>query len=206
MDTIGWDVVYATSITKINQQLKKSMSKLVTTFQFQYNDVSFTGEFDAWQIEPNGSNAKIRFNCPIKKGSLTITSKTGQKNVTDLSGIVPEMELQLTFIDSDSGANAKNLIFNCKVKGKKPGDSTPGAVTVVNSDVTGKINPENDPETWGLLNNYLPDIFINNKEKLSYIFAQVNLALEGDESWLTPKKFIYVQVILVHIRVSHKAS
>jgi len=191
MNTLGWDIVCVSTIDKANVQLAKNMAKLVTSFSYVSGNFSISGEFDVWRIVPNGSNTLLRFECPVKTGSLVITRKDGRQTTTDISGIVPELELQLSFISNASDANVKDLKFNCVVKGKQPGDRTPGAVTIVNPDVSGKITSESDPVTWGLLNNYLPDVFISNRAKLTYVFAQVNLVPSGADSWMAPKKFIY---------------
>lgn len=191
MDIMGWDIVLGCSLNRINQQLTANMSGLISTFIVNDNAITIQGEFGAWQLEMYGANQLLRFSTPIKNGSLTIRRSNGSSDQVDISGINPIMELQLAFIDNVSVANVKDLKFNCTITGMQPGDTTPGAVTSVNPDSSGKISQQNDPETWGLLQDLLPKVFIANQDKLAYVFAQVNLAPPESASWMAPKRFVY---------------
>ncbi|MDX8362984.1 TULIP family P47-like protein [Cytobacillus sp. IB215316] len=196
MDTMGWDSLYVCSIDRINKQLKNNMNQVITDFSFVKKDpehpdgdVEIHGVFNPWQIELNGSNSLLWFSTPIKSGSL----KIGSNNVYDISGINPIMEMQLHFINSALNVNSTELTFNVQIKGEKVGDSTVGAVTTVEPDSTNKINSQTSLNTWSMLKVYLPELFIENKEKLSYVFSNINFETQNTKfNWLAPKQVNYV--------------
>jgi hypothetical protein len=187
METFGWDVVFLCSTNRVNSCLERNMNKLITTFIYSEGDLEFRGEFGAWKIVLGGSNKLLSFETPVKKGTLKFL---GQEY--DISGIVPVMQLQLAFIDNATVSGVKDLRFNCTVQGTQPGDTSPGAVTTINPDATGKFKPP-DP-VWSILHDNLPKCLIANKEKLEYIFANISLIPPGDASWMAPKAFDYVYI------------
>jgi hypothetical protein len=108
----------------------------------------------------------------------------GQK--FDLAGVTPIMELQLGFIENVNAKGESNLKFNCSVVGSNPGDRTPGAVTMVTTDTSGKLTGM----AKSILHDNLPKCLIANKDKLAYIFASIGNP--SKENWLTPKRFAYM--------------
>ncbi|WP_251862438.1 TULIP family P47-like protein [Clostridium sp. Marseille-Q2269] len=187
MDTKGWDVIFACSVDVANKQLSKHMQQANLVFTYEDDNISITGTFGIWEIITGGSAKLLHFQTPITQGTIHIKKTNAD---LDISGICPIMELQLDFIQNSSLPNMRNLQFNFKETGLAPGDTKSGAVTVVNPDTTGKIS-SNIIEV-GLVHNYLPKIFINNKDKLSYAFAEINLVPPSSSSWLAPKKFDYM--------------
>ncbi|WP_251862445.1 TULIP family P47-like protein [Clostridium sp. Marseille-Q2269] len=187
MDTKGWDVIFACSVDVANKQLSKHMQQANLVFTYEDDNISITGTFGIWEIITGGSAKLLHFQTPITQGTIHIKKTNAD---LDISGICPIMELQLDFIQNSSLPNMRNLQFNFKETGLAPGDTKSGAVTVVNPDTTGKIS-SNIIEV-GLVHNYLPKIFINNKDNLSYVFAEMNLVPPSSSSWLAPKKFDYM--------------
>lgn len=189
MDTKGWDVIFACSTNTANQQLAKHMQEETVSFYFNKNGkVIFNGNFAPWEIV-GGSGKLLRFKTPIKQGTM----KIGDDTSIDLTGVCPEMELQLTFIENVSIAGISNLTFNFTVHGKNPGDQTKGAVTTISPDTSGKLDALDDGSmAESILRQYLPDIFIANRQNLAYVFAEINLVPPNSASWLTPIKFDYI--------------
>ncbi len=109
-------------------------------------------------------------------------------------GAVPVLQLQLAFIDGPGGTS-KALQLNCTILGKMIGDTTPGAVTVINPDSTGVLNKQ-DPdgyETAGaLLATALGNTLIENRDKLAFVFASVLSDAPKNAGWLTLQEFAYV--------------
>ncbi|MFS1519411.1 TULIP family P47-like protein [Bacillus sp. SCS-151] len=186
MDTKGWDIINVCSINRVNQQLQSNMSQIISSFHFEQDGIEISGDFDAWQIISGGSNSLLRFETPIKQGVL----KMGTMEV-DIKNIKPVMEMQLQFINDSKVSNVQNLIFNVEVIGSEPGDTTPGAVTVVTPDVTGQIDTTN--VAWGVLNTVLPKLFLSNQAKLSYVFSRIELFIEGDEHLQNSNEFRFVE-------------
>ncbi|HYG59005.1 MAG TPA: TULIP family P47-like protein [Symbiobacteriaceae bacterium] len=201
MDTKGWDAVFISSVNAVNKQLAANTRDLITTFDFRKQNtggnsdtIRFYGDFGTWQISLDGSGKLIRFETPMNHLTLEITMKDGSVQKSTYQNILPIMEMQLKFVDNPSSASMQDLKFDCTVKGKHPGDTTPGAVTTVNPDKSGQITSSN-AETmvaWGILNEFLPDLFIANQDALNYVFAQLNLVPPSSSSWLAPKQFKYL--------------
>ncbi len=190
MDNYNWDVVYACSGTYINAQLAANRDDYIQSFDYKDSSIKISGTFGAWEIVPGGSEGLLQFNCPIDTGLVVL--KENNKTVT-LDGTVPLVQMQLKVIKASDKSASHNLVFNYKTVGKQKGDTTPGAVTVIDPDITGKLKQE---EYGGLaaelLVNGLGQCFIQNTDKLSFIFAQVLPTPTGKNSdWLAPKAFSY---------------
>ena len=181
MELYRWDTVFACSNSKINECLKTNMQDLIVTFDYEENGIKITGTFDSWQIVKGGSDTLIHFQTPIKSGSLAAMGQT-----FDLAGVQPVIELQLDFIENTSAQGESNLKFNCSVVGAEVGDTTSGAVTMVNPDISGKSTGLGA----SILHDNLPKCIIANREKLAYIFASIGNP--SRQNWLTPKRFEYL--------------
>ncbi|WP_229715514.1 TULIP family P47-like protein [Mangrovihabitans endophyticus] len=184
---MGWDTVFVCAMDQVNVGLRNNTGDLVTEFVYSDGDVRVEGVFGPWQLVPGGSNKRLRFQTPIVSGKLTLAGRS-----YDLAGVVPQMELQLAFIDSVSTSTVQDLVFDLQVPGAGPGDATPGAVTTITADATGKVPPGSP--AWGVLHDVLPACLIAHREELAYIFASVNLVPPGSASWLAPHAYDYVYV------------
>ncbi|MFB0832764.1 TULIP family P47-like protein [Brevibacillus laterosporus] len=189
MDTKGWDVIFACSTKTANQQLEKHLKEENVSFYLNIdNNYILSGTFDPWEIV-GGSGKFIRFKTPIKQGTMEMKD---EDTTIDLTGFCPEMELQLHFIENVCITNVKHLTFNFTVPGTHPGDQTEGAVTTINPDTSGRLKAQDDPMAESIFRKYLPEIFITNREKLAYVFAEVNMFPPDSISWLAPIKFDYI--------------
>lgn len=184
MQTYGWDTVFLCSMERVNDCLRDKMSQLITTFAYDDGGVRMSGVFDAWRLVPGGSDKLLHFEIPIQSGTASFLGKD-----YDLAGIVPEMQLH-AFIDNARAEGASDLHFDCLLPGKKPGDTTPGAVTTVTPDVGTRLDRASI--LWGMLHDNLPKCLIANRDRLAYVFASVNPGIPGDQSWMSPKRFDYV--------------
>ncbi|MDT2246714.1 TULIP family P47-like protein [Paenibacillus larvae] len=106
---------------------------------------------------------------------------------TILNGICPLLEVQLGFFDDKKDSYIQKLMFNFQVKGEKEGDQKEGAVTVINPDINNVF--AEGSMIYTILNLILAYMFIANKEKISYIFAKLNIS--PDIPWMQPKKYKY---------------
>jgi len=187
MDTHGWDTVCVCATDQVNVGLRQHLSGLHTGFAYSDGLVSFEGTFGPWQVVPGGSAKTVRFQTPVTSGELVLLGQS-----YDLAGILPELDLQLAFVENQTASDVRDLVFDFRVSGSGPGDTTPGAVTTITPDASGAV-PSSSP-AWGALHDLLPQLLIANQEKLAYVFASVNLVPPGAASWLAPKAFDYVYV------------
>ncbi|TPG82514.1 hypothetical protein EEL32_18925 [Brevibacillus laterosporus] len=179
LDTHGWDVVYVGTRDLMNKQLRKYMNDNKITFTYVDENTSVTLTFDNWEIVPGGASKLLRVKTLVKEGELIFMG-----NSTKLDGICPLLELQLGFFQQ---SNMQKLAFNFLVKGEREGDQRAGAVTVINPDINQVFSQGSMVYTF--LNLTLADMFINNKDRVSHIFAELNVS--SNISWMQPEKYKY---------------
>lgn len=196
MQNYSWDVVYACSGNYINRQLAQNAGSLIQSFNYEDAAVKISGQFGAWQIVPGGSGPLLQFVTPITKG--TVQFKTIDNVTIPLDGAVPLVQMQLCLPKGRTQSVLRSLVFNCTTSGKKNGDTTPGAVTVINPDTSGVLNklPEAEkPEAAmaaALLQTGLQNVFLQNVNQLNFVFANVLPVPVGQNAdWLTPVNATY---------------
>jgi len=191
MDSNGWDVVYACSGNYINKQLASSQDEYIQSFAYEDSAIKMSGSFGIWQIVPGGSGPILQFNTPITQGSVTIKSTN---ETIPLDGAIPLVQMQLSVIKAPPGEDiTHNLVFNCTILGKGNGDTTSGAVTVIDPDTSGNLQKEKDGAlAAALLVTGLGNCFLQNAAQLGFVFANVLPVPTGQNSdWLTPKAMAY---------------
>ncbi|QOS99898.1 TULIP family P47-like protein [Brevibacterium sp. JNUCC-42] len=179
LNTYGWDVVHVGTIDFMNKQLKKYMNDNKITFTYVDENTSVTLTFDNWEIVPGGASKLLRVKTLVKEGELIFMG-----NSTKIDDICPVLELQLGFFQQ---SNTQKLAFNFLVKGEREGDQREGAVTVIDPDINKVFSPGNMVYTF--LKLTLADMFINNKGRVSHIFAELNGSTSI--SWMKPEKYKY---------------
>ena len=196
MQNYGWDVVCACSGSYINRQLQQSTDQLITSFTYEDSAVKVTGQFGPWQIVPGGSGPLLQFETPITQGAVLFKKID---NVTiPLNGTIPLVQMQLNLAKGKNQTILNSLVFNCTTAGKRQGDTTPGAVTVINPDTTGtlaKLPEAERPEAAmaaALLANALTNVFLQNVAQLNFVFANVLPVPVGQNAdWLMPVSAAY---------------
>lgn len=192
MDMGGWDVIYASSVSSLNQILTERMNELMTTFSYRSpgTEVALAGIFGAWSIQPHGTANRINLKVPIKQGTLT----AGLVNYT-LDGIQPVVNVALTLIDSPGSepegtgpqGPVQKLCFDITDMAPSPGAATGGQVYLVNADVSGTLKgryPGSYVES--ALQDALPECFIAHPDMIRFIFASVFMSPSNDQPWLKP--------------------
>lgn len=195
MENYGWDVVYACSGEYINRQLAKNADKLIQSFTYEDTAIKLSGQFGTWQIVPGGSGPLLQFTTPITTGQVYFK----QLNETvSLNGVIPLVQMQLQLPKGNNQQVVRALVFNCTTVGKKPGDTTPGAVTVINPDTSGILanHPKaNQPEAAlaaAALTAGLGAVFVQNANQLNFVFADMLPVPTGQNAdWLTPVNMTY---------------
>jgi hypothetical protein len=196
MQNYGWDVVYACSGNYINRQLAQNADKLIRSFVYEDSAVKVTGQFGAWQIVPGGSGPLIQFLTPITQGEVLF--KTLGNVTISLDGIIPLVQMQLNLPKGQDQTILRSLVFNCTTVGKKQGDTTPGAVTVINPDTSGILarlpaaKKREAARAAAMLAFGLGNVFLQNVDQLNFVFADMLPAPVGQNAdWLTPVKAAY---------------
>lgn len=190
MEIYDWDVVYACSGSYINQQLALNRGRYIQSFEYEDSVMEVKGAFDAWKLVPGGSEGLLQFECPIESGHILI--KDNELSI-DLEGTIPLIQMQLKLIKGSSQKVSHCLVFNCTAVGKQKDDTTLGAVTVIDPDVTGTLKKhQHGGLAAELLVTGLGQCMVQNASQLSYVFADVLPAPTGNDSaWLTPKELAY---------------
>jgi hypothetical protein len=190
MDNYRWDVVYACSGAYINAQLAAKASDLIQTFTYEDTAVQVQGQFGTWQIVPGGGGTLLQFETPVAAGTVVIKS-TGESIALD--GAIPLVQLQLQLHKGSTQDVVSNLVFNCTTAGQGPGDTTPGAVTVIDVDTSGTLaGHPSGALAAALLRNALCQIFLQNANQLNFVFAGLLPTPVGENAdWLTPVSSAY---------------
>lgn len=201
MNNYSWDVVYACSGDYINQQLANNAGKLIQSFEYEDSAIKITGNFGTWKIVPGGSGSLLQFETPITTGEVIFK----QFNETiSLNGVVPLVQMQLQLAKGKNQQVVRSLIFNCTTVGKNKGDTTSGAVTVINPDTTGQLakyldsHPKEAAIGAALLTTGLGTVFVKNADQLNFVFADMLPVPTGQNAdWLTPVNvaFAYQQPV-----------
>ncbi|MDE9553222.1 TULIP family P47-like protein [Xenorhabdus bovienii] len=184
MDMYNWDIVCAASCESINEKLKESMELLINRFSYTSESSFIEGEFENWQIVPGGSSQRIYFITPIKTGRLsTIISE--EKIDIKVDGICPKIEVELTFVGTDTDINKTQLVFNCKTVTSTKDDilSGDGSVIIIDDDIN-NIFPDDKRIASEIFCQLMAEMIIENKEQLKFIFSNlVNLPQEQND-WM----------------------
>jgi len=195
MNNYNWDVVYACSGAYINEQLANNSDQLIQSFEYEDTVIKVSGQFGPWKIVPGGSGSLLQFETPITSGEVLFKQ---QNETVPLDGTVPLVEMQLQLSKGKDQSVVRSLVFNCTTVGKNAGDTTPGAVTVINPDTTGKLakyiksHPDEAPFAAAFLVTGLSKVFIQNAGELNFVFANTLPVPAGKNAdWLTPVALTY---------------
>jgi Clostridium P-47 protein len=195
MQNYDWDVVYACSGQYINRQLAQNASQLIQAFSYEDAAIKLSGQFGPWRIVPGGSGPLVQLETPITSGEVYF--KQFQESVS-LNGVVPLVQMQLQLPKGPNQQVLRTLVFNCTTLGKRAGDTTPGAVTVINPDTSGILGSHpkaGQPEAAlaaAALAAGLGAVFVQNAAQLSFVFASVLPVPVGQNAdWLTPSAAAY---------------
>ncbi|HOY18416.1 MAG TPA: TULIP family P47-like protein [Haliscomenobacter sp.] len=196
MKTYGYDYCYALSIAEVNKILTAEMAGMDLEIAYSTVDpdsgstIKITGKLSPWQIVKGGSNKLINFNVPIAQGFLSLEGGaiTGSY---DLSNVTVEVQMNLGWMGPGSpqsvhgSGNQTTLVFS-PTNGSDP--DTPGYVAAINL-----FDPDKNLDTiaTGILKSFIAAAFYDNKDKLQFIFSNVNPAPPNVSSWLKPLQWDY---------------
>jgi hypothetical protein len=195
MQTFGWGLVIACSVETVNDQLSKNMDQMPATFSGQEtadgNTNKISGTFGTWSLVSGGSNQDLHFWAPITSGQLTLGAGTKDETSFDLSGVCPVISLRLAFIDGPGDSNVKNLTFDTTGVSIGGGDSSQLPVTLITPDAgaaLAKVDPYHVAS--GTLGRLLPLCLSENRDKLKFVFGQLNMV--PTDPRLKPRDFNYL--------------
>ncbi|MGP9819082.1 TULIP family P47-like protein [Salinarimonas sp. NSM] len=186
MDLQGWDVITASNIAAVNAVLAHATSTTLPSFSFTNTSlaISMKGDFGPWAIQPGGSANRINLMVPITSGTL---SAPQFRQPIDLAGVQPILNLALVLVEGSSNGT-QSLTFSIETNSPRPA-SKDGDVYVANPDASaGHVLHGRDPtgQAEQMINDWFGQIFVENKDKISFIFATVIMNPQG-EPWLAPK-------------------
>nr|WP_029031728.1 TULIP family P47-like protein [Salinarimonas rosea] len=186
MDLQGWDVVTASNVAAVNKVLAGSTSTTLPTFSFENTSlaIAMSGDFGPWTIQPGGSANRINLMVPITSGTLTAPQFRAP---IDLAGVQPILNLALVLVAAPSNGT-QSLTFAIETNSPRPATKD-GDVYVANPDASpGHVLKTRDPtgQAAQIFNDWFGEIFVENKDKISFIFATVIMNPQG-QPWLAPK-------------------
>ena len=195
MRTYGFDYVFAVSVESVNKTLTKNLSDLTsvvykTVDEDSGSTISLNARLAAWSIVAGGQNNLLNMSLPISSGSLTLAGGA-LKGDYKLDGVAAIMQISLGWIGTGTGQDATgsgtstNLVFS--PDGTKDKNNPGYVATLQILDPNKRL----DSLASGLLRQYMADVLVSNKDKLKYIFANVNPVAAGVGSWLKARKWLY---------------
>jgi hypothetical protein len=197
MLTNGYDYIFALSWDAVNSMLASNLQdkdiEIIATEQD--SDLGLTITLDLklapWQIVAGGGNTLVHLCLPIREGAMQFEGAVSKSY--DLSGVSAIVQVALGWLGAgdqqqESGdGDSNNLVF----RPESTDPSSPGGVAFV--DI---VDPHNVLDTVGkgALRDQIPAALIANRDKLQYIFANINPTPPAVSSWLNPKRWQYYNV------------
>ncbi|MEZ4676582.1 MAG: hypothetical protein R2932_20350 [Caldilineaceae bacterium] len=98
------------------------------------------------------------------------------------------MSIKLDFVNNSSNAGFRNLTFD--VDGGGSGGTPKKRIHYQCGCPRQGCHHHlrKNPVAWGVMNSSMSQVFANNRDKLSYVFAQINLVPPQASSWLAPQE------------------
>lgn len=190
METSGWDLVSALSITAANAQLMLNTAITGAAFTFTWKPVPtstivVTGHFASWQLVTGGSGQKVHLAVTVASGSLSGTTAMGSLGPWDLAGVAVTIEVPLLFV-TGSSASSQLLQFDFSTAGSVTSQST---VTVVG--ITLPTGSTIDSLHSGTVGNAIAECVYNNPASASHVFATLipNPANRMPKPYQVPKSY-----------------
>jgi len=195
MQMYGWGLVVACSVESVNDQLSKNMDQMPASFSGQETVNNYTnkisGTFGEWSLVSGGSNQDLHFWAPVTSGQLILGAGTTDEITLDLSGVCPVISLRLTFIDGPGDPSVKNLVFDTSGGSNGSVDPSDLPIRLITPDAgpaLAKVAPHNFAD--GPLSRLLPQCLMENRDKLKFVFGQLNMV--PTDARLKPRNFNYL--------------
>jgi hypothetical protein len=184
VSTLGFDLVFATTMTQVNRDLEANSVRLAAEFSYQdaASKLEMSGSLGTWQITRGGSGTLINLTLPIVAGRLTVQGRLGNEAI-DLSGLTVTVQTNLTLIPSASDPGQHELRFAFQVGQAEGGQ----LATVIKVD--GPAPQVGQAGEW--LKAHLPPCLDANAQAMTYVLATVSIAKPGSDSWLAPARCAY---------------
>ncbi|PUB23507.1 P-47 protein [Promicromonospora sp. AC04] len=182
MNLYGWDTAFAIDLSVANAALARNQGSLLVGFTIDDPDglqVRAEGSFGGWQIAEGGSGQFITVRLPIVDGWLELGT---QGDWVDLAGTTFVASVALDLIPS-AIPDAEDLRFDVTTAGKVGEPPVAGAITPIRMD-----DPDErlDELQEALLLASLATYIAQHADRISFVFATVNLVPPQSDSWLTP--------------------
>jgi hypothetical protein len=184
----GWDTVSILDMQQVNTQLASRLGELVMDFQTSWADgfagsYTASGKFGAWSIT-GGSGSDIYLTLPITSGTLAPQGAAPGKQ-TDISGMAVTVIVNLEWVPSAVSSQGKSLQFALQQVTTPGAARQPGGISV--KSVT-------DPRGTGFgsqVGSGVANTLLDNKDKITFIFAQTGVVSTATATWLQPKESAY---------------
>jgi hypothetical protein len=184
----GWDTVSLLNIQQVNKQLANRLSELVMTFQTFWTDgfagaYTASGTFGPWSIT-GGSGSDIYLTLPVTSGTLAPQGGTSGPQ-TDIGGMTVTVIVNLEWVPSAVTPQGKSLQFALQQVAAPGAARQPGGISV--KSVT-------DPHSTGCgaeVGSGIANTLLDNKDKITFIFAQTGVVSTATATWLQPRQSAY---------------
>ncbi|VVA49795.1 Clostridium P-47 protein [Serratia ficaria] len=192
MDIYNWDMVCAVSCTELNKKLKAASQDAFGNFRWSDDEGNaISGTFSGWEIVTGGDAQRINIIAPLSMGTLTIPA-LGKNNVP-VDGLCPKLQVELMFVNAESGNGDTQLRFNLAQVSKKDiaVAAGNGSVVVLDADVN-HLFPGVDAIIPKMYCEMMAEMLVAMQDKIKFIFASVaDIPTESDALWMKPVLLAY---------------
>ncbi|MEJ8853321.1 TULIP family P47-like protein [Variovorax robiniae] len=187
MNTNGWDTISVLNIEQVNAQLGNRLDALVMSFSTSWVDgfsgsYTASGSFGPWSIT-GGSGADIYLTLPITSGKLQAQGSSASP--TDISGMSVTVIVNLEWVPATVTPQGKSLQFALSSVTAPNTTRQPGGIYVQS------VSDPHNTGFGGEVGNGIAHALLDDKDKISFIFAQTGVVDLSTATWLAPKQSTY---------------
>lgn len=182
MNLYGWDTAFAIDVSLANRALERAGDGLLVDFEATDPalGLSTAGAFGRWRIVEGGSGQFVNLRLPIVHGWLE--TAFSQRRV-DLAGTAFVATVALDLLPSVTRPAEQDLRFEVSTAARVGAAPSPGAITPIRIDDPAQVLSDAEE---ALLLVALAGFVAANGDRISFIFATINLVPPSTNSWLTP--------------------
>ncbi|MEL6533783.1 MAG: TULIP family P47-like protein [Bacteroidota bacterium] len=183
----GWDTVSIIQADVANQKLKENTSHLIMDFDTTWEEgfsgtYKAKGTFGSWWIS-GGSGDDLHLRIPIKSGEVWDVKYPDKK--TEVAGYELTFEVNLKFIPATVPQEGSKLTFDIRQVNKTGENPQQGDITLI---ATQAPSGSKYAEALGMA---VARLLTQNKDKITFVFAEVGAGGSSLPVWLRPVKTKY---------------
>lgn len=185
MNNYGWDTVSIVQNTYVNSRITNTWDKEMMRVDYHDADIlHIECDFCPWEIIEGGGGNNINMKLPIQSGTYTY-----QQSSHDISGITLYIQCTLDFYTTPEQSVELRFCMRELVEDQfeASGDNTGKVYPIHVDDPLSKLSKYDEK----ILIDSICEYYIQNNDRINYVFARINYSAAQQVSWLIPYKNVY---------------